>query len=278
MNLQIADPAVPGPGEMLTENHNNSFQEFSPSPRFLHSSPRLVAIGESPHHRAPSLGEIHQELENEQEYHVNRLLAEIRRLQDEIDRNKRFQASSANEEAIATTPVPIPTSNPSQQSVVPGTGMGSSLPRSPGFPHHPRSSFDIARAELRRRSRTPSRGASPRLRSTSISGDSGDHFQLGSRDENAFYQAETQMLIRENQMLKKRIKELGEFITWHLIFSSLSAFLTNIHTIERQMIESNGDIAALTHEPPVPSHLTHSTSVSEEDPAPEPKPTADSNL
>ena len=220
MNLQIADPAVPGPGEMLAENHNNSSQEFSPSPRFLHSSPRLVATGESPHHRAPSLGEIHQELENEQEYHVNRLLAEIRRLQDEIDRNKRFQASSANEEAIATTPVPastpvpIPTSNPSQQSVVPGTGMGSSLPRSPGFPHHPRSSFDIARAELRRRSRTPSRGASPRLRSTSISGDSGDHFQLGSRDENAFYQAETQMLIRENQMLKKRIKELGESISW----------------------------------------------------------------
>ncbi len=31
----------------------------------------------------------------------------------------------------------------------------------------------------------------------------------GSRDEAAFYQAETQMLSRENQMLRMRIRELG---------------------------------------------------------------------
>jgi hypothetical protein len=31
------------------------------------------------------------------------------------------------------------------------------------------------------------------------------------RDESAFYQAETQNLTRENQMLKLRIRELGEF-------------------------------------------------------------------
>ncbi|KAK4165136.1 hypothetical protein QBC43DRAFT_333700 [Cladorrhinum sp. PSN259] len=256
MNLQIADPTVPAPGEMLAENHNHNpaFQEpFNPSPRFFHSSPRLVATGESPHRRAPSLGEIHQELENEQEYQVNRLLAEIRRLQDELDRSKRFQGSGASDETTSA-PVPIPTSHPSQSSV-PGFSTSSSIPRSPGFPLHPRSSFDMARAELRRRSRTPSRGASPRLRSTSISGDSGEQWQLGSRDENAFYQAETQMLTRENQMLKKRIKEL-----------------------ERQLTESNGDNAAITHEPPVHSHLTHSTSVSEEDPVSASKPTASSNL
>jgi hypothetical protein len=40
------------------------------------------------------------------------------------------------------------------------------------------------------------------------------------RDESAFYQAETQMLVRENQMLRLRIRELGEFI-----FFSSSAFL-----------------------------------------------------
>ncbi|KAK3991416.1 hypothetical protein QBC44DRAFT_237310 [Cladorrhinum sp. PSN332] len=256
MNLQIADPAVPAPGEMLLENHNhnNSFQEpFNLSPRFLHSSPRLVATGESAHRRAPSLGEIHQELENEQEYQVNRLLAEIRRLQNELERSKRFQGPGVGDEAT-TGSVPIPTSHPSQSSV-PGHSSGSSVPRSPGFPHHPRSSFDVTRAELRRRSRTPSRGASPRLRSTSISGDSGEQWLLGSRDENAFYQAETQALTRENQMLKKRIKEL-----------------------ERKLTESNGDNAAIAHEPPVPSHLTYSTSVSEEDPVPASKPTASSNL
>ena len=31
------------------------------------------------------------------------------------------------------------------------------------------------------------------------------------RDESAFYQAETQNLMRENQMLKLRIRELGTF-------------------------------------------------------------------
>lgn len=33
---------------------------------------------------------------------------------------------------------------------------------------------------------------------------------LSGRDESAFYQAETQMLVRENQMLRHRIRELGK--------------------------------------------------------------------
>jgi hypothetical protein len=66
----------------------------------------------------------------------------------------------------------------------------------------------LTRGDPNRRSRTPSRGASPRLRSTSISADSGD-WALGGRDESAFYQAESQMLTRENQMLRHRIRELG---------------------------------------------------------------------
>lgn len=41
----------------------------------------------------------------------------------------------------------------------------------------------------------------------------------GARDESAFYQAETQMLTRENQMLKQRIRELG-------ISSSIHTFMT----------------------------------------------------
>lgn len=90
----------------------------------------------------------------------------------------------------------------------PSTG-GSAYPRSATH-RHPRSSFDMARADIQqRRSRTPSRGASPRLRSTSIGGESGD-WVLGGRDESAFYQAETQMLVRENQMLRMRVRELGK--------------------------------------------------------------------
>jgi hypothetical protein len=100
----------------------------------------------------------------------------------------------------------IPQAHSSQVSTSMAPSVGS-YPRSPSFPH-PRSSFDMARADLHRRSRTPSRGASPRLRSTSISAESND-WTLTGRDESAFYQAETQMLTRENQMLRHRIRDLG---------------------------------------------------------------------
>jgi hypothetical protein len=103
----------------------------------------------------------------------------------------------------------------------------------------------MARADLRHRSRTPSRNASPRLRSTSISADSGEPWALAGRDESAFYQAESQMLIRENQMLRHRIREM-----------------------ERQLSELQGtNTSSLAHEPSQSSHLNHSVSASEEDAA-----------
>ena len=92
-------------------------------------------------------------------------------------------------------------------------------PRSPA----PRSSFDLSR-QSSHRSRTPSRAGSPALRPRPLSAGlqphsdewllSGSH---GSRDESAFYQAETQMLTRENQMLRNRIRELGRIP--HLAFT-----------------------------------------------------------
>ncbi|OAL47728.1 hypothetical protein IQ07DRAFT_589898 [Pyrenochaeta sp. DS3sAY3a] len=65
------------------------------------------------------------------------------------------------------------------------------------------------------RSRHGSHTGSPALRPTS--GQAGGHADLHEllpgpatgRDESAFYQAETQNLTRENQMLKLRIRELG---------------------------------------------------------------------
>ncbi|KAM3513267.1 hypothetical protein MY11210_003043 [Beauveria gryllotalpidicola] len=177
MNLQLNDPTVPGPGEMVSEHG------------ILH------------HHRAPSLGELHQELEAEQEAHVNRLLQMIRQQQLELERlrasnpNNSHGASGEDSSAVSDRPAP-----PVSQGPGPTPPVGS-YPRSPVFHHRP--SLDMARADLHRRSRTPSRGASPRLRSTSISAESGD-WALGGRDESAFYQAEAQMLTRENQMLKHR--------------------------------------------------------------------------
>jgi hypothetical protein len=114
------------------------------------------------------------------------------------------------------------------------TSAGST-PRSPSAILHPRTSFD-----LHRRSRTPSRTASPRLRSTSISAEPGETWNLGGRDESAFYQAETQMMVRENQMLRQRIREL-----------------------ERQVADLHAN-SSITHEPATPSQLLRSTSVSEE--------------
>lgn len=59
MNLQLNDPALPPPGEMINDH----------SPLQLSASP---STADPHHHRAPSLGELHQELEAEQEAHVVR--------------------------------------------------------------------------------------------------------------------------------------------------------------------------------------------------------------
>lgn len=67
MNLQLNDPSLPGPGEMVNEPHPTLLR--TASPQSISGSPNLPA--RDPHHlRNPSLGEIHQELEQEQEAQV----------------------------------------------------------------------------------------------------------------------------------------------------------------------------------------------------------------
>ncbi|KAI0903625.1 hypothetical protein F4823DRAFT_568512 [Ustulina deusta] len=274
MNLQLNDPTLPAPGELVaggvnnnnnannnsnsnnsnnSNNNNSILRTMSPQPLSL-SSPLLT--GRDPHHnRAPSLGELHQELEAEQEAQVNRLLQMIRQQQLQL---QQLQAAQGQAQSTVAAEDPPSTSDRSTSmshppSVPPSLPTPSgSIPRSPSV-SHPRSSFDLARDALHRRSRTPSRGASlPRLRSTSISQEGEPHLS-GVRDETTYYQAETQSLIRENQMLRHRIREL-----------------------ERQISEAHANVS-ITREPVQPSHLTHSTSVSEEDAA-EASPVAASQL
>lgn len=97
----------------------------------------------------------------------------------------------------------------SPQPIVPPHPQ-STAPRSPSAILQSRSSFDLARSDLRRLSRAPSRTESPGLRPTSISDELGEPLSIGGRDESNFYQAETQMVMRENQMLRQRIRELGQ--------------------------------------------------------------------
>ena len=66
MNLQHNDPSVPGPGEMVTDTTESNTGHRSPH-QHGSGSPLLHA---PQHHRAPSLGELHQELEAEQEGQV----------------------------------------------------------------------------------------------------------------------------------------------------------------------------------------------------------------
>ncbi|RBR06442.1 uncharacterized protein FIESC28_11065 [Fusarium coffeatum] len=244
MNLQLNDPAVPSPGEMVNEQSTSGSGLPVASPQPISGSPLM---GDPHHHRAPSLGELHQELEAEQEAHVNRLLVMIRQQQLELQRlqaanpNNQNQSSAVEDSSAISERSGHGTPHASTSHVsIPPVPTGGSGSRSNSH-RHPRSSFDLARADLQRRSRTPSRsGASPRLRATSIGGNSED-WVLGGRDESAFYQAETQMLVRENQMLRHRVREL-----------------------EKQLTDV-GTGSPVAHEPPHHSHLTRSSTAADKE-------------
>jgi hypothetical protein len=206
MNLNLNDPAVPAPGEM----------QRSPSAAPSRGPPQ------SPHHeRHPSLGELHQEIEYEQEGQVNRLLNMIRQQQAQISTlqaNQQQPSSSAVDDSTPTSErsMSLPQSGqPSYAAMSPlpisPLPMATNQPRS----HSPFGLGNISRqSSFADRSRGGSHTGSPALRPMSGAGGVHDYNDMlpGSatgRDESAFYQAETQNLTRENQMLKLRIRELG---------------------------------------------------------------------
>jgi hypothetical protein len=166
-NLHLNDAQVPGPGEMQ----------------------------DSQHHRAPSLGQMHQELENEQEHQVNRLLHMIRQQQDQIDDLHGDHSATGTSSDFDTRPRTLSSSSRQQP-----------LPQRPvSLSRHSSQAVSVTSGP-----RSSSR--SPALRPIASPHDpQRDEYLLGpNRDESAFYQAETQMLTRENQMLKARIRELGK--------------------------------------------------------------------
>ena len=197
-NFSINDPAIPAPGEM---QHSNG--SVSGSPRLRRSS--FVLNTSNPHHqRQPSLGELHQALETEQEAQVNRLLHMIRIQQDQLAQMQRQQQQEFQEvpstetSTLRNSPTSLNTSVSLNHMGVPQASQSST--------HRP---LGLSQQSPQRR---PSAGHSPSMRPHAGSlGPLTEDFLLGgTRDECAFYQAETQTLTRENQMLKLRIRELGK--------------------------------------------------------------------
>lgn len=187
LHLSLNDPALPAPGEMHQRPPSRSSAPWPHSPH---------------HERAPSLGELHQELEYEQEGQVNRLLTMIRQQQDQMTATATATTATTIDDGTPTSErsisIPPPHPHPAQPAVSPFAL--ASISRQSSFAD---------------RSRNASHAASPAMRPLSAqAGGPHDHHDMlpapaTSRDESAFYQAETQNLTRENQMLKLRIRELG---------------------------------------------------------------------
>ena len=187
------------------------------------AAPGTIAYGTADpnHQRQPSLGEIHQELENEQEAQVNRLLHMIRVQQDQLAAMQRQQNSSAIEASPTTTDnaagtTPSAVATPASTAITEASSPRSnSITASTAAHPHFNRPHSLSRRSSALISTPGSRGTSPALRPQNGSlGPLTEDFLLGgTRDETAFYQAETQTLTRENQMLKLRIRELERQIS-----------------------------------------------------------------
>ncbi|KAI1914368.1 hypothetical protein LOZ53_000294 [Ophidiomyces ophidiicola] len=246
MNLNFNDPTVPGPGELSNADHRSSLRStrssFTHSPTGIGSSP-IISTGDPHHHRTPSLGEIHQELEQEQEAQVNRLLLMIRNQQAQLQQMQQMHPAAAGTTAVDDS--------------TPASERSISFPSFPPLP--PAASGLNRRSSLQFSGNTRSRrgsisATSPVAHPTGSQSEYGlsgpDWIALGgdgsgrrcSRDESAFYQAETANLTRENQMLRLRIRDL-----------------------ERQICELT---ASPAHMPVAPSNLMSSTSAESSAPTP----------
>ncbi|KAJ5651409.1 uncharacterized protein N7484_005132 [Penicillium longicatenatum] len=114
MNLNLNElPSASGiHGESPWPDHRSSighaFRTASPT---SHGGSPVFATADPHHQRAPSLGELHQELEQEQEAQVNRLLQMIRSQQAQL---QLFQQQQSTQPGASTAIVDEPT--PSERS------------------------------------------------------------------------------------------------------------------------------------------------------------------
>ncbi|KAL2820406.1 hypothetical protein BJX63DRAFT_313045 [Aspergillus granulosus] len=213
----------PGLGDIpVSSDHRSSISHGirTSSPSNIGGSP-VISTGDPHHQRTPSLGELHQELEQEQEAQVNRLLQTIRsqqvRLQHLEQQHQPPQSAiddvtPSSERSGANPPIAPPLSTAGNRT---STQVPSSLS-----------------------SRRPSQAQSPSSRPLAdsrssdtlewVPGPGETAGRRGSRDESSFYQAEAAMLARENQMLRQRIRELVSDLTTNASTRGLSATTPDI--------------------------------------------------
>ena len=208
-------------GDSTTSSRRGSSSRNSPSTTNfpVGSIPSLGAHGPPHHARNPSLGELHQELEEEQEAQVNRLLGMIRRQEAQIAEMTSAQRTSSQSRE--------------RGEAVTDAHSRPSLDQSRPSLDHPRSSLEASRPSLPHRTSShsssrqnvsapvvgPRPGSSRRssYRSNSRTGSpfpgAFAGFEMDSgRDEVALLQAESAMVMRENRMLKGRIRELERMV------------------------------------------------------------------
>ncbi|KAL3462920.1 hypothetical protein BJX64DRAFT_135524 [Aspergillus heterothallicus] len=207
-------------GDIPPSDHRSSISHGirTSSPSNIGGSP-VIGTGDPHHQRTPSLGELHQELEQEQEAQVNRLLQTIRsqqvRLQHLEQQHQQPQSAiddvtPSSERSAAFPPIAPPLSTTGNRT---STQAPSALS-----------------------SRRPSQAQSPNFRPLAdsrssdtlewVPGPGESAGRRGSRDESSFYQAEATMLSRENQMLRQRIRELVSELTANASTRGLSATTT----------------------------------------------------
>lgn len=200
-SLSLNDPATPSPGEMSTSERRSSIgHNFSAASPLSLGGRATIATGDPHHQRQPSMGDIHNELEQEQEAHVNRMLQMIRAQQQQLEALQRAQQSGAG--SSVQDPMSVSATAAVIDEGTPVSERSFSFPRpvamsrqSSGANHSP--------------SLRPLPGHESQMSNDYFPPSPGDLARRSSiRDESAYYQAETASLTRENQMLRLRIRDL----------------------------------------------------------------------
>jgi hypothetical protein len=192
---------------------------FSASPPALGST-QLVSNGDPNHQRNLSFSEIHDELEQEQEAQVNRMMRMIRNQQLYLDQIRMQCESGSGHNSQLTFVIGVPNDLHEReafdipQSNVITSESASYLPTSPTRPSCPPTPRSPTSRSLTHGTYANNFTPSPLL------SDRGSPRLAGIRrgrrsidDELNYYEAEASWLARENQMLRMRVRKLEKQIT-----------------------------------------------------------------